>query len=124
MNLSEHFDNKEFADRVTGFIPKVHPKLIASLEIVRRITGPLMIVGPYRDPKHNNEVGGAPHSTHMTDPLEGVDIACSGMHPIDLVGAILQAPDFVNGGIGVYPHHVHVDVRSTGRQRWISLTEG
>jgi GH24 family phage-related lysozyme (muramidase) len=71
---SQNFRYREFeskgADDVTI---KVRRELIIGLETYRAEFGPVAIVSGYRDPEHNDDVGGAANSQHLYG--NGADIA-------------------------------------------------
>lgn len=121
--LTKHFGVSEFDDRHQNLGPPrasldglVH-LCVHALEPLRRKFGPVRIFSGYRTPTTNGAVGGAPHSHHLYDewPLSpAADVGCERGSPAEWA-------DFLNqrgvGGLGVYPAHVHVDMR-TGRSRW------
>jgi GH25 family lysozyme M1 (1,4-beta-N-acetylmuramidase) len=62
---SEHFAFAEFRSKGNGWI-KVDRALLLGLERYRKaVGGPVEIVSAYRDPEHNEAVGGAPSSQHL-----------------------------------------------------------
>jgi len=104
VQLSPHFSLRELEDPTTHEV-MVHPLLVARLEAVRALDGgPIDITSGYRTPEHNREVGGAPDSCHLKG--EAADI--KSCRPAALA-ALCEKAGF--GGIGVYPAHVHADVR-------------
>jgi uncharacterized protein YcbK (DUF882 family) len=47
------------------------------------------------------------------------DVSCpDGMTAEDLAQEAEAIPAFQQGGIGIYPSWVHLDVRTTGKARW------
>ncbi len=127
MKLSEHFDSEEFQDPDAGIVPAVAPEFVAALEKFR--AGPIVKGravrishrGGYRTAKTNALADGADQSQHMILPLRCADLVVEGLTGLDLFEAALQIPEFAAGGIGCYPRdgHVHVDMRRSGRARWI-----
>lgn len=124
MQLTENFHLSEF-DCKDGtpvpdeLLPNVK-ELAKNLQVIRDEIGqPLFISGSgYRTPEHNEKVGGAPKSQHLT--ASAADISSPGMSPKDLAAVIeeLIIEDRVKqGGIGIYPGFVHYDIRGT-RARW------
>lgn len=113
MKLSEHFDDSEFACKGCGELPKlgVAPGFVAALERLRAALGghPIVVTSGYRCEKHNSEVGGAPRSFHMSDPLVAADIQVRG-RSVDEVADAATLVGF--SGIGIYERHVHVDMRA------------
>lgn len=61
---SEFFVFREFKSKGNGWI-KVHRELARALDVYRRHYGPTRIVSGYRDPAHNQAVGGARNSQHL-----------------------------------------------------------
>ena len=55
----------------------LHPILKRHLgELEKRMGFALPVTSGYRDPMHNEDVGGVPDSEHTYDPAEGVDVLC------------------------------------------------
>lgn len=62
---------------MTGYTANLHPELTRVLtELEHRMGFSLQINSGYRDPTHNEEVGGVPGSEHTYDPAEGADVFC------------------------------------------------
>lgn len=62
---------------MTGLTSNLHPDLMAVLtQLEHRMGFDLQITSGYRDPRHNEEVGGVPGSEHTYDPAEGADVFC------------------------------------------------
>ena len=60
-----------------GNINNIHPDLLKILKDLETDMGfELTINSGYRDPTHNEDVGGVPDSEHTYDPAEGVDVLC------------------------------------------------
>lgn len=66
--------------------------------------GKLPISSGTRCASHNEEIGGKPHSLHLVG--KAVDIPTSN---VDEVARVASELGF--NGIGIYKHHVHLDVR-------------
>ena len=101
----------------------LNPFLVLALQWLRDRTGkPIVVMSGYRCPEHNNAigVGASAESQHLFG--KAVDIQCSGETPEDLAKFAEHIPYFRTGGIGIYDHHVHVDVRE-GAARWDNRTE-
>lgn len=122
MRLSEHFESKEFACQCCGAKgpqpdERVSPVLIEALEELRHLAGgkPVHIKSGYRCAARNAAVGGSPKSQH----LQGMaaDIRINGMDYVTLYHLAHCVLAFFNGGIGLYPKWVHVDVRGY-KARW------
>jgi hypothetical protein len=62
---------------MTGYTNNLHKDLVAVLTILEvRMGFSLQINSGYRDPTHNEQVGGVPGSEHTYDPAEGADVFC------------------------------------------------
>ena len=62
---------------MTGYTNNLHPDLLAILTQLEAHMGiSLQINSGYRDPTHNEEVGGVQGSEHTYDPAEGADVFC------------------------------------------------
>lgn len=60
-----------------GETTNLHPTLTTLLtELERRMGFELNINSGYRDPGHNEDVGGVPDSEHTYDPAEAADVLC------------------------------------------------
>lgn len=107
---SPHFRPREFACPHCGAI-KVTRELLDALEQLRRmIRRPLTIVSGYRCPVHNQRVGGAPRSQHLTG--RAADIPRGYAHVV-----AAQAAGFT--GVGDDDGWaIHVDVRPGPPARW------
>jgi uncharacterized protein YcbK (DUF882 family) len=124
MKLTENFTRQEFdckdGTKVPAkFIPNAI-KVAQNLEVLRaEIKEPVMITGSgYRTKSHNDKVGGAKNSQHLT--ASGADINAKNYTPKDLAKVIerlIKEGKMVQGGIGVYKGFVHYDIRGT-KARW------
>ena len=120
-DLSKNFSRSEFACKGTnccGHSAPVHPELISALQALRdQLNLPLSITSGFRCNRHNESVGGAARSFHTLGMA--ADVACpDGLTAEDLARAAETIPAFQQGGIGIYPSWVHLDVRTTGKARW------
>ena len=118
-DLSQHFSRKELSCRCCGRL-QINSKLLDGLEVLRSLAGaPVIVHAGYRCPRHNQQVGGVPHSEHLAG--EAADISLPGLSLQRMYELALGVPQFVAGGIGVYDgNFLHVDVR--GRMaRWARL---
>lgn len=106
---SPHFKFSEFASKGNHWI-KVNRHLIRGLELIRGRYGPVSIVSGYRDPVHNQKVGGAKNSQHLYGN------ACDIPRTLRLTApAVKNIGSF--SGIGIRKADgivVHVDVRHMG----------
>ena len=120
-DLSKNFSRSEFACKGTnccGHSAPIQPELISALQALRdQLNLPLSITSGFRCNRHNESVGGATRSFHTLGMA--ADVACpDGMTAEDLAQAAETIPAFQQGGIGIYPSWVHLDVRTTGKARW------
>jgi hypothetical protein len=106
MALSENFVISELAQGWKGRYAVVQPHLIAKLESLRSMLGPIKVNSGYRPPDYNKSVGGVTHSRHMYG--DAIDMA-----PIDAsLGSAETACVEVGGQLVEYKSHVHCDFRS------------
>lgn len=120
-DLSKNFSRSEFACKGTnccGHSAPVQPELISALQALRnQLNLSLSITSGFRCNRHNESVGGAARSLHTLGMA--ADVACpDGLTAEDLARAAETIPVFQQGGIGIYPSWVHLDVRTTGKARW------
>lgn len=114
-DLSKNFSSSEFwcpCGKCERLVPK--RTLIDLLQRMRFSYGKTMVVtSGVRCREHNATVGGAPDSRHLPEHRDGADIACpDGDTRYDLVRlALREGATFVK----LYPRHIHVDVRPSGR---------
>lgn len=82
------------------------------LQLMRDILGkPITITSGFRSPQHNQQIGGAAGSLHLSGMA--ADIQVQGMTPDHVFS---QLSGIWSGGLGVYDYHVHVDIGQ--RRRW------
>lgn len=82
------------------------------LQLMSDILGkPITITSGFRSPQHNQKIGGAVGSLHLSGMA--ADIKVHGMKPDDVFNRLT---DIWSGGLGVYDYHVHVDIGP--RRRW------
>jgi uncharacterized protein YcbK (DUF882 family) len=124
MKLTENFTRQEFdckdGTKVPAkFIENV-TKLAQNLEVLRaEINEPIKITGSgYRTKSHNDKVGGAKNSLHLT--ASAADINAKNYTPKELskvIERLIKQGKMVEGGIGVYKGFLHYDIRGT-KARW------
>lgn len=121
--ITEHFRWVEFYDRHTGRPPPMPSRrgvrrLVAVLlEPMRAELGACHVWSGYRTAATNRMVGGAPRSHHVYDwwpesPAADITFAEHGVHEWAALAEHLHV-----GGMGIYPTHLHVDLR-TLKARW------
>ncbi len=118
--LSEHFHSAEFScpccdkSKVTG-------ELVSKLQELRDIINkPIYITSGYRCEKYNKKIGGYVNSPHLLG--EAVDIKCKGMSTVT-IAMIAYKIDGIR--IGLYPNHVHIDVRPANPSKyWLVKSYG
>lgn len=100
-------------------------EMVEKLDRLREACGfPFVITSSYRDPEHNAQMGGVPESSHCLAPdgfYSGIDIATSNFGGAGLYKFITNALWLGYNRIGVYKHHVHLDVEDRLPQQvmWI-----
>lgn len=117
--MSLHFSARELRCRCTFkdcTYTLVDDALIAGLEELRGILGPLIINDAYRCKKQNDLVGGKPGSQHLLGKAADIRGKKSSADDIAETAETVVAC-FKNGGVGRYDTFTHVDVRA-GRSRW------
>ena len=107
---------KEMTDKLKPFVEQLEAQtkpLRDYLEVPVSVTG-----SGYRTKKHNDKVGGAKNSQHLT--ASGADINAEGYEPkqlAEVIELLILQGKMKQGGIGVYPNFVHYDIRGT-KARW------
>jgi|SRR5690625_1673681 len=111
--LSRNFVLREMQSRDGSDKVLVHPALLILLQQIRDEFGHIHITSGYRSPKHNENVGGAPASTHLYGMA--ADIV-----PVD--AELLDVYEYLKlqgiGGLKLYPDKdfIHIDV--SRYRRW------
>lgn len=98
-----HFTRDEF-----GYADGVEParELVLMLDSAREIAGvPFRISSGIRSREHNDRIGGAPNSAHVTG--EAVDIRTENTQDRFMILDALLYTGFTR--IGIYNGHIHVD---------------
>lgn len=104
---------------MTGHITNLHPDLLTKLQDLEKLFGhALDITSGYRDPDHNQDVGGVPDSEHTYDPAQAVDIAVgNGSERFALITLALRL-GFVRVGIGKTFIHLGIATDKPQRVAW------
>lgn len=122
--LTKDFNIKEFACHDGTEVPEQYyencKEVAENLQVLRDYLGePVVISGSgYRTPKHNEKVGGAPHSQHLT--ASAADITVKSKSPKQLkaiIEKLIAENKMKQGGLGLYPGFVHYDIRGV-KSRW------
>lgn len=124
MKLTNNFSLEEFESKDGAPTPvKVieNLKLLANnLQVLRDYLGkPIHINSGYRSPKHNRKIGGVKNSQHTLG--KAADIVVKGMTPVEVANTIeklIAQGKMKQGGLGIYSHFVHTDIRGT-KARWL-----
>jgi uncharacterized protein YcbK (DUF882 family) len=118
----EYFAAQEVAQRRVpprDLWPNIVPTLWYAGKL-REVFGPTVVGSGYRDPRHNQEVGGAPDSLHLY--FNALDLTPSTGTPEDWASFLTARSLRLFGGCGVYLSRgfVHVDTRGLvlGRRPW------
>ena len=111
--LSDNFTSIEFDCRCSLADCKetyVDTALVKLLQKTRElITAPLIINSAFRCKEHNANVGGAPLSFHVLGMA--ADVRSTRMRPETLLKNLDSILSPSEGGLFLYPTHVHADVR-------------
>jgi uncharacterized protein YcbK (DUF882 family) len=123
--ITPHFSFAELACNDGTDVPvELHPNvrlLCKSLELIRtRWGGPIVVISGYRTRSYNVGIGGARMSFHC-------DALAADIRPVSLsrvkdlhtlIEDMIGDGDLSDvGGVGTYPHWVHVDVRHRSPSR-------
>ena len=91
-------------------IKNLDANLVSMLDNAREIAGiPFIITSGFRTERHNAEVGGDPHSAHLSGLAVDLRCQCSDDR-FDILRGLLGA-GFKR--IGVYETHIHADIDYT-----------
>jgi len=118
--LKQDFKRTEFAchgKNCCGGSAPVDMRLVYALQHLRTmLKTKVNVKSGFRCIVHNKEEGGADESTHIDS--QGSDVTADGKTPDEIAVAAESISDFKEGGIGIYPWGVHLDVRLDGPARW------
>ena len=115
IRIAEHFYLDEFQCPCCQQV-MLHSLLLQKLKGLRyKIQKPVIITSGYRCPAHNQVVGGAKNSYHLSGMA--VDIY---VPEISLRELLITAEEIGFSGIGYYPdqNFLHLDIRPAGIARW------
>ena len=118
--LSKDFSDFEFACNCGCGYDDIDPKLVDKLQIFRDLVGkPVVVTSGCRCKMYNLHIGGVSSSPH----LEGLaaDIQVSGMTPVTL-GILASRIHYIR--IGIYPVHVHIDIKPPNPSKYWLVKNG
>lgn len=94
------------------------PKMATRLQALRdHLDFPLKITSGYRCQKYNDSLSNsAKRSQHLSG--KAVDVLTTEMSGTNKKKLLKSAKDFGFKGIGVYPSHVHIDLRDGNFTQW------
>ena len=118
--VGKYFKRYEFSCRGSdccGHSAPVDKRLLDALDDLRERAGvPLRINSGFRCRVHNKKIGGADTSQHARGLAADVGLPRD-MTIEELATHAEHVPAFEQGGIGLYPTFIHVDVRGK-KARW------
>ena len=110
---STHFDCHCVYPQCTETL--IDDDLVSGLDKLALIFPIIKINSGFRCAPHNAKVGGKPGSQHLYG--KAADVETPFASTLELKNAAEAIAVFSNGGIGLYPTWVHVDVRGV-KARW------
>jgi zinc D-Ala-D-Ala carboxypeptidase len=117
-DLTQNFSAWEFRCKHTGKTG-ININLVLAVQKLRDALGsPISISSGYRHPTHPIEAR-KPNGPGVHSQGLAADIVAPGVDVVTLMETAFTIPEFLNGGVGLYPQNgfVHVDVRGT-KARW------
>ena len=113
--LTENFNEKEFACSCCGTSIAHHPLILALQELREKIGQPIHVNSGYRCRAHNTRIGGHRYSRHLIG--YAADISVAGMEPVQVAEMAKQIELFNSGTIGCYHNRnfCHLDVFPRGK---------
>lgn len=100
---------------LSGATKNLSPALVAILcELERRMGFELRIESGYRDPTHNEDVGGVDQSEHTHDPSDGADVFCQ--RSVTRFKMLRELLDMGVRRIGIGKTFIHVGVSTSHPQ--------
>lgn len=111
-SIAPNFTRKYFACGCGCGFDTVDTSLLFVLQLLRdEIELPVYLNSGSRCEDYNAKIGGASHSQHLYG--KAADIHFGRQYPIPEAAILLDSflPNL--GGIGVYDHHLHLDVRAS-----------
>lgn len=117
-DLRKNFSKKEFFCKHCGAYKKMDDDLLDGLQTLSdNINRTITINSGYRCKNHPIERVKSTPGEHEKGCA--ADISIDGLSPKQILTEVLKIPQFVGGGIGVYPgkNLIHVDTRGS-KARW------
>ena len=109
-----YFEDSEFIDTRTGH-HKMNREFLLKLDELRARCGfPLIINSGYRSPRHPDEIFKKRPGTHA----RGIAVDISAWDPKKKKIILKHAKALGFKGIGIYPGHVHLDMRKGKKVTW------
>ncbi len=115
IKISKNFWLDEFhckGEDCCGHLLKIDPQVVKGVQKLRKeIDKPITVTSGYRCPRHNEDVGGQPHSLHLSGLAADITVA-----KFDIRELARLAFSVGFGTVIAYPHRgfVHLDVRKRG----------
>lgn len=123
---SEHFSQAELeckGQTCDCVFPGMSPGVMAMLENLRQIFGPLIVNSAYRCPIHNTVVGGEDDSFHKEAPGRAVDVRSPTYSPREMY-EYMDSKHPKQHGLGLYKNFIHIDDRDLTWARKIGPEHG
>ncbi len=120
-DLSKNFSRSEFVckgENCCEHSAPIRTDLIECLQQLRDLIGsPLVVESGFRCIRHNREIEGSVGSQHTLGLA--ADVLVPPLWTANKLADLAAKVDyFRDGGIGIYPGRVHLDVRTGGAARW------
>lgn len=117
-DLRKNFDKDEFKCKHCGVYKDMDDSLLDGLQLLRDKYGYVHVNSGYRCASHPIESKKKTPGEH--EKARAADIIVGKLSPMETLIAVLQIPQFKNGGIGIYPGKslIHIDTKPGGKRRW------
>lgn len=107
-NLSDNFNRSEFACSCGCRQDTVDAELLAMVQDLRNVFGPINISSGNRCTEHNKQIGGAENSQHLFG--RAADLHFRDVHLSEVAAYIDEY--YPETGMGVYGSFIHLDSRN------------
>lgn len=126
--VSKNFSIKELACPCCGEID-MNSFFVKALQLIRNDMGiPFVITSGYRCADYNKVVKGANKSKHLIGMAVDISTAnwtSENIHDFLYYSTSFsertQTKDLGFTGVGIYPHHIHFDLRYDSNAAWVAL---